>query len=67
MRVVFLDIDGAVLVLSSDWRRGRDLAVLADELQSAGIDGRLLDGRSAARTGAHIAAQDRQRHDGPCP
>ena len=32
----------AVIVLISDWRRGRDLAHLADELRSAGIDGHLL-------------------------
>lgn len=32
----------AVIVLISDWRRGRELAHLAQELQSAGIDGRLL-------------------------
>ena len=32
----------AVIVLISDWRRGRDLGHLADELRSAGIDGRLL-------------------------
>jgi hypothetical protein len=33
----------AVIVLASDWRRGRDLAQLANELQAAGVDGRLLD------------------------
>jgi hypothetical protein len=33
----------AVIVLASDWRRGRELAQLADELQAAGVDGRLLD------------------------
>ena len=32
----------AVIVLISDWRIGRDLAILANELRSAGIDGRLL-------------------------
>ena len=32
----------AVIVLISDWRIGRNVAVLADELRSAGIDGRLL-------------------------
>jgi hypothetical protein len=32
----------AVIVLSSDWRRGRDLPHLVDELRSAGVDGRLL-------------------------
>jgi hypothetical protein len=32
----------AAIVLSSDWRRGREHAQLADELRSAGIDGNLL-------------------------
>jgi hypothetical protein len=32
----------AVIVLISDWRRGRDLPQLVDELRSAGVDGRLL-------------------------
>lgn len=33
---------GAVIVLSSDWRRGRDLQQLRDELNAAGIEGSLL-------------------------
>lgn len=32
----------AAIVLSSDWRRDREHAQLADELRSAGIDGNLL-------------------------
>lgn len=33
----------AEIVLSSDWRRGRDLALLRDELRAAGIDGAMID------------------------
>jgi hypothetical protein len=33
---------GAQLVLASDWRRGRDLDLLRDELLAAGIDGVLV-------------------------
>lgn len=33
---------GAAIVLSSDWRRGRDLQQLRDELSAAGIDGTLI-------------------------
>jgi hypothetical protein len=38
----------ASIVLISDWRRDRDLAHLADELRSAGIDGRLPGARCGA-------------------
>ena len=33
----------AEIVLSSDWRRGRELALLRDELRAAGIDGTMID------------------------
>ncbi|HRC57323.1 MAG TPA: HAD domain-containing protein [Kofleriaceae bacterium] len=36
------DIDGQ-LVLSSDWRRGRELEVLREELRAAGIEAPLID------------------------
>ncbi len=36
----------AEIVLISDWRRDRDLAHLAEELRSAGIDGHLLGATS---------------------
>jgi len=34
---------GAVIVLASDWRRDRELALLRDELRAAGVEGSLLD------------------------
>lgn len=33
---------GAEIVLSSDWRRGRELLELRDELHAAGVEGSLL-------------------------
>ncbi|CAN5839760.1 hypothetical protein BH11MYX2_BH11MYX2_39110 [soil metagenome] len=34
---------GAVIVLASDWRRGRDLLQLRHELDAAGVEGSLID------------------------
>lgn len=34
---------GAAIVLASDWRRGRDLRLLAAELDAAGVIGTLID------------------------
>jgi len=38
-----LEAINAEIVLSSDWRRGRELVVLRDELRAAGIDGTMID------------------------
>src|SRR4051812_35014268 len=34
---------GARIVLSSDWRGGREMAQLAEELRAGGVEGELLD------------------------
>lgn len=38
-----LDVINAEIVLSSDWRRGRELEPLRDELRAAGIDRTMID------------------------
>lgn len=60
---------GATLVMSSDWRRGRDLAVLRAELAAAGISAALRDvtpelaGPRWREIAAWLAAHDHAAED----